>query len=433
MILVDTFAAYLPIFSVLLVLILGVLIYRFNKRLIKGWLGEFSVNLSTRYFLDKKVYHLLKNVTLPTEDESTQIDHIIVSRFGVFVVETKNMKGWIFGREDEEQWTQQIYKHGNQFQNPLHQNYKHAKALEEIFGLRPETIFPVIVFVGDSELKTTMPENVTNTRGYLGYIKSKQEPLFGPFEVEELVEKIEKYRLETGLKTNLTHIRNQEKDYPKKIRRKLKRAKPTPKIYRYTVFAAVLLLFWGAAKNSVFEKRDETETQQTELEESAARKEINKIYKIQDSQGRTQYTNVAASPDAQLLDEEGKVSKTSLPVEIIDNKVVIPVTISNNETQLHTSLILDRNSNKTIIPMRIADFLEAEDLSVTGNSRLDGKVVDGEMRRISQIKIGSVSEENFVFLASDTQLNNQRGILGMDFIVKHPFIIDTEQKLLLWK
>lgn len=83
--------------------------------------------------------------------------------------------------------------------------------------------------------------------------------------------------------------------------------------------------------------------------------------------------------------------------------------------------------------MRIADFVKAEDLSVTGNSRLDGKVVDGEMRRISQIKIGSVSEENFIFLASDTQLNNQRGILGMDFIVKHPFIIDTEQQLLIWK
>lgn len=63
----------------------------------KGWVGESLVNLSARLFLDKNTYHLIRNVTLPTEDGTTQIDHIIVSPYGVFVVETKNMKGWIFG------------------------------------------------------------------------------------------------------------------------------------------------------------------------------------------------------------------------------------------------------------------------------------------------------------------------------------------------
>lgn len=63
----------------------------------KGWVGEAMVNLSARLFLDRKTYHLIRNVTLLTEDGTTQIDHIIVSPYGVFVVETKNMKGWIFG------------------------------------------------------------------------------------------------------------------------------------------------------------------------------------------------------------------------------------------------------------------------------------------------------------------------------------------------
>jgi len=63
----------------------------------KGVLGEFKVNLATKLFLDKRIYTLLKNVTLPTADGTTQIDHVIVSRYGVFVIETKNMKGWIFG------------------------------------------------------------------------------------------------------------------------------------------------------------------------------------------------------------------------------------------------------------------------------------------------------------------------------------------------
>jgi hypothetical protein len=89
----------------------------------KGVVGEFVVNLSARLMLDKETYHLIKNVTLPTENGSTQIDHVIVSIYGIFVVETKNMRGWIFGSPNQKTWTQKIYKHTSKFQNPLHQNF----------------------------------------------------------------------------------------------------------------------------------------------------------------------------------------------------------------------------------------------------------------------------------------------------------------------
>lgn len=50
----------------------------------KGIAGEFIVNLGAKLFLDKEKYHLIKNVTLPTENGSTQIDHVIVSKYGEF-------------------------------------------------------------------------------------------------------------------------------------------------------------------------------------------------------------------------------------------------------------------------------------------------------------------------------------------------------------
>ena len=59
----------------------------------KGVLGEWQVNFLIKFFLDKNDYHLIKDVTLPTDAGTTQIDHIIVSKYGIFVVETKNMKG----------------------------------------------------------------------------------------------------------------------------------------------------------------------------------------------------------------------------------------------------------------------------------------------------------------------------------------------------
>lgn len=172
----------------------------------KGIVGEFIVNLSAKFFLNKEQYHLIKNVTLPTEDGSTQIDHIIVSKYGIFVVETKNMKGWIFGSPSQKTWTQKIYKHSSKFQNPLHQNYKHVKTLEALLGLTDQQIHSVIVFIGDSTFKTDMPENVTHGSGYLRFIKSKKQPVLTGTEVNEITNKIESGRLSPSFKTNREHV-----------------------------------------------------------------------------------------------------------------------------------------------------------------------------------------------------------------------------------
>jgi len=174
----------------------------------KGIFGEFIVNLSAKLLLDKEKYHLIKNVTLPTEDGSTQIDHIIVSEFGVFVVETKNMKGWIFGSPNQKMWTQKIYKHSSKFQNPLHQNYKHVKTLESLLYLNEEQVHSVIVFIGDSSFKTEMPKNVTQGGGYIKYIKSKTTPVLTESQVIEITNKIEQGRLAPSFKTNRDHVRH---------------------------------------------------------------------------------------------------------------------------------------------------------------------------------------------------------------------------------
>jgi len=182
----------------------------------KGVLGEWQVNLLIKFFLDKNDYHLIKNVTLPTfiDDKkhgTTQIDHIIVSKYGIFVVETKNMKGWIFGSETQKQWTQQIFKHKSKFQNPLHQNYKHVKTLEACLNVKNDSIFSVIIFIGDSTFKTKRPENVRFARGGIEYIKSKTDIAFNAEEVAGVIEQIESGRLERSYKTNRQHVKHVRK------------------------------------------------------------------------------------------------------------------------------------------------------------------------------------------------------------------------------
>lgn len=174
----------------------------------KGVVGEFLVNLNAKLFLDKEKYHLIKNVTLPTGDGSTQIDHIIVSRYGVFVIETKNMKGWIFGSPNQKTWTQNIYKHSIKFQNPLHQNYKHVKTLESLLELNDQQVHSVVVFVGNSTFKTDMPENVTSGGGYIRFIKSKTQLVLTETEVYEIMDIIENGRLTPSFKTNREHVKH---------------------------------------------------------------------------------------------------------------------------------------------------------------------------------------------------------------------------------
>ena len=107
--------------------------------------------------LPPSTYRSFHDIMLPTPDGMTQIDHVFVSRFGVFVVETKNMGGWIFGEPNQHRWTQ-VLPGGRkqQFQNPLRQNHRHVKAVEEALGARtlPEgTVRSVVAFVGEAELK----------------------------------------------------------------------------------------------------------------------------------------------------------------------------------------------------------------------------------------------------------------------------------------
>lgn len=171
----------------------------------KGMIGEWLINLSIRLFLDKREYHLLNNVTLQLEQGTTQIDHVLVSRFGVFVIETKNMKGWIFGDPRHKRWTQQLFRRRHSFQNPLHQNYLHVMTLKSLLGLAEHQLHSIVYFIGDCAFKTPMPDNVMN-RGLIRFIKGKTTPVLIPAEVTRVIDTIQRGRLAANWQTHKQHV-----------------------------------------------------------------------------------------------------------------------------------------------------------------------------------------------------------------------------------
>ncbi|ANC11339.1 MULTISPECIES: nuclease-related domain-containing protein [Bacillus cereus group] len=103
------------------------------KKHVPKWKGKAGEKLVKRILskLDPKSYFVLHNVTVYTEfGDTTQIDHIVIAETGVFIVETKNYEGWIYGNEKAARWTKGIFRKKSSFQNPFRQNYKHIKAIE---------------------------------------------------------------------------------------------------------------------------------------------------------------------------------------------------------------------------------------------------------------------------------------------------------------
>ena len=173
----------------------------------KGVLGETVINVAMWLKLEKDLYHRLNNITLPLANGgSTQIDHVIVSKYGIFVIETKNYKGWIFGNEAQRQWTQVIMGRKYKFQNPLRQNYLHIKTLADLLALDMSYFHSMIAFIGECELKTRdeLPEHVL-TSGMVSYIKRKQDKILSEDEVTSIVAQIESNRFGKSWRTNQAH------------------------------------------------------------------------------------------------------------------------------------------------------------------------------------------------------------------------------------
>jgi restriction system protein len=111
--------------------------------------------------LDLNTYRRVHNLIVPSIDGTTQIDHVIVSVYGIFVIETKNMEGWIFGSPHQKTWTQSLFGKKFQFQNPLRQNYRHTRCLAEFLGLDHDLLRSVVFFIRKFTKPVLTPARVT--------------------------------------------------------------------------------------------------------------------------------------------------------------------------------------------------------------------------------------------------------------------------------
>mgnify|MGYP002623782244 CR=1 FL=1 len=151
----------------------------------KGTRGEMAVAAILEQLPEE--YHVFNDIYIHSSGRSVQIDHVVISPYGIFSIETKNYNGWIFGGEKSEFWTQNLYGKKYKFRNPIKQNLSHAIALANVLHVYQSQITPLTVFTGNGTLKTNTSSAVIYENRLRNVILGFAEPIFAPKRVDSLI------------------------------------------------------------------------------------------------------------------------------------------------------------------------------------------------------------------------------------------------------
>ena len=157
----------------------------------KGRIGEALVQAALKG-LDPKMFVARHNLIVPGGRGTTEIDSVVFSYFGVFVIETKNWGGSIYGREADIKWTV-VYPDGSKEKplNPLHQNRLHVNALRAITALPPEAFHSIAVVSGGNKFPKGMPDNVIRPNQLRRRILAERDVIFSGEQFDEVMLKVD--------------------------------------------------------------------------------------------------------------------------------------------------------------------------------------------------------------------------------------------------
>lgn len=175
----------------------------------KGMVGE-KVVAGKLDHLPKNQYRVLNNVTIPTPKGSSQIDHLVISVYGIFVIETKKYNGWIYGGEQAEYWTQNIYGNKYQLYNPILQNAGHVRALRRILKkFEPLPIMPIVAFSGKADIKVKVEESCVVYWSQLRKVINQfQDKRLSWSQVNAICDAVEAAQLEPSKEADRQHLRD---------------------------------------------------------------------------------------------------------------------------------------------------------------------------------------------------------------------------------
>ena len=136
--------------------------------------------------LPEDKYKVINDLMVLYNGHTVQIDHVVVSQYGVFVIETKDYHGWIHGGANSDCWTQSFRSQNFKFYNPILQNKGHVEALSNMLSLDPSLFVSIVAFSENADLQIGAMTSVLYMRQVSAFIQSYTQPLLS----EERVQRI---------------------------------------------------------------------------------------------------------------------------------------------------------------------------------------------------------------------------------------------------
>ena len=155
------------------------------------WVGDKGERAVSRrlWFLPKKKYFVINDLLIQkSKDRTTQIDHVVVSPYGIFVIETKNIYGYIHGTDNSPDWHRYWRKKNLNFQNPVQENQAHINALSKVLAQFPNAQFTsIIAFSPRAKLQVQVSSaNVMSWRKVFFFIMQHKNPIMSTVEAEQI-------------------------------------------------------------------------------------------------------------------------------------------------------------------------------------------------------------------------------------------------------
>lgn len=176
---------------------------------LKGWIGEAKLRLAMWLFLGSK-YKVFTNVTIKLpHNKTSQIDHVIVSPHGIFVIETKNYKGLIRPQGQSNYWQQVLGRRSFSFYSPIKQNNGHISALKFMLKNKHYPYHNIVCFVGEAKFDGVAPDGVSvGIFGAIRLIRAYKVKSIKKQEVVGIAHTINQRRMPNNWRTKRLHIKN---------------------------------------------------------------------------------------------------------------------------------------------------------------------------------------------------------------------------------
>jgi hypothetical protein len=170
--------------------------YLYSPRF-RGEIAESRVRRILAAGLEKSRYTVFNDLLIPSGGGTSRIDHLVVARTGIFVIESQYARGRIAGTAAQERWKRRLGRRSLRMENPVHRNRVHAEAVQRLLDYPGRVFQPLVVLVGASGFEPGVPDNVLTPERLLERLRRNPGELLTPEQANHAIRTIDATRLRT--------------------------------------------------------------------------------------------------------------------------------------------------------------------------------------------------------------------------------------------